>query len=107
VAKGWLRVAQRRVDESRSEPFRPFYPFDHAEPLREGEVAPVDIEILPSSTHFARGDILRLVVQGRWFWRRHPLFGTFPGTYEPSPPVALTLHMGGARDAHLLIPEVR
>jgi predicted acyl esterase len=105
VAKGWLRMAHRRVDEARSEPFRPFYPHDRAEPLAPGEVAPADIEILPSATHFARGDKLRLIIQGQWFWRRHPLLGTFPADYAASPPGTVILHVGADRDAHLLIPR--
>jgi putative CocE/NonD family hydrolase len=104
VAKGWLRLAHRRVDESRSEPHRPFHPSDRAEPLQPGEVAAVDIEILPSATFFARGDVLHLDVTGRWPWRRSMFFGMFPATYAPSPRAEIILHLGGERDAHLLVP---
>ena len=92
VAKGWLRVAHRQSDE-------------RAEPLMPGEIAPVEIEILPFATWFARGDTLRLVVQGRWFWPRNPFFGMFPGTYAPSPRGVVTLHLGDAYDAYLLVPR--
>ncbi len=105
VAKGWLRVAHRRADESRSELHRPFHPSDRAEPLGPNEIALVDIEILPSSTFFARGDQLCLEVRGRWPWRRSMFFGMFPGAYAPSPAARVTLHVGGARDAHLLVPR--
>jgi predicted acyl esterase len=105
VARGWLRIAHRRVDESRSEPHRPFHPSDRVEPLRQGEIAPVDIEILPSSTFFARGDVLRLDVMGRWPWKRSMLFGMFPGSYAPGPDAEVVLHIGGARDAYLLVPR--
>ena len=105
VAKGWLRVAHRRVDESRSEPHRPFHPNDHAEPLLPGDIAPLDIEILPSATFYARGDVLRLEVMGRWPWRRSMFFGMFPVTYAPSPRGEVILHLGGHRDAHLLVPR--
>jgi uncharacterized protein len=107
VAKGWQRIAHRRVDESRSEPHRPFHPCDRPEPLPPGEVAPVDVEILPSATCFEKGDVLRLVVRGRWFWKRNPLFGMFPAAYAPSPEVRVILHFGGHCDAHLLVPRVR
>ncbi|HEY5243439.1 MAG TPA: CocE/NonD family hydrolase C-terminal non-catalytic domain-containing protein [Polyangiaceae bacterium] len=105
VAKGWLRVAHRRVDESRSELHRPFHPSDRAEPLGRNEIAPVDIEILPSATFFARGDQLCLDVRGRWPWRRSMFFGMFPGSYAPSPSATVILHVGGAHDAHLLVPR--
>jgi predicted acyl esterase len=105
VARGWLRLAHRRLDESRGEPHRPYHSHDRAEPMCPGEVVPVDIEILPSATHFARGDALRVHVQGQWFWRRSMFFGMFPGTYAPSPLAKATLHFGEGRDSHLLVPQ--
>jgi predicted acyl esterase len=106
VARGWLRMAHRRVDESRSEPYRPFHPSDRDEPLQPHEVAPVDIEILPSATHFARGDALRLDIQGRWFWTRNMFFGMFPCDYAPSPNGQVIMHFGGVCDSHLLVPQM-
>lgn len=105
VAKGWLRLAHRRIDETRSEPQRPFHPCDRAEPVASGEIVPADIEILPSATFFRRGDTLRVDVQGRWFWKRSMLLGMFPGSYAPSPAATVVLHLGGAYDAHLLVPR--
>ena len=52
VTKGWLRVAHRRIGESRSEPYRPVYAFDHAEPLRAGEIAPVILHMGGPSDSF-------------------------------------------------------
>jgi putative CocE/NonD family hydrolase len=106
VAKGWLRMAHRRVDESRSEPWRPFLPCDRAEPMRPGQVAPVDIELLPSATYFAHGNVLRLDVRGRWFWRRNMFFGMFPATYAPSLKGQVILHFGDVCDSHLLVPQM-
>jgi predicted acyl esterase len=45
----------------------------------------MDIALLPSATFFRRGEQLRLVVQGRWFSIRNPLFGQFPAAYERGP----------------------
>jgi predicted acyl esterase len=105
VAKGWQRLAHRRVDEARGEPHRPYHPHDVPEPVRPGEIVPVDIEILPSATYFARGDTLRLHVQGQWLWRRSMFFGLFPFTYAPSPQGKVVLHFGGSHDSHLLVPR--
>jgi predicted acyl esterase len=105
VAKGWQRLAHRRVDESRGEPFRPYHPHDLAEPLRHGEIVPVEIEILSSATYFARGDALRLHIQGHWFWRRSMFFGMYPFTYAPSAGGKVVLHFGADRDSHLLVPR--
>jgi predicted acyl esterase len=107
VAKGSLRLAHRRTDESRGEPYRPYFPHDRVEAMRPGEVTPVDIEILPSATFFARGDALRLRVQGQWFWRRSAFLGMFPGTYAPSPKAKVVVHCGDRHDSHLLVPLCR
>jgi len=106
VARGWLRVAHRRIDQARSDDHRPFHPGDRAEPLGPGEIAPVDIEILPSATFFERGDLLRLDIQGRWFWRRSMFLGMFPCDYAPSPRARVVLHLGDTHDAHLLVPQI-
>jgi predicted acyl esterase len=106
VAKGCLGVAHRGIDQSRSEPFRPFHPCDRSEPLAPGQIVPIEIEILPSSTLFRRGEILRLDVQGHWFWKRNPFFGMFPGYFQASPPATVILHMGGSADSFLLVPRM-
>jgi len=106
VTKGWLKASHRRLDEGRSEPWRPVHPHDVSEPLAPRQVVPAEIELLPSSTRFRRGEVLRLDVQGRWFFPRDPFRGQFPAAYEPSPPGTAVLHCGGAYDAHLLAPVI-
>jgi hypothetical protein len=105
VSRGWLRLGLRRLDEQRSEPHRPVRSYDRVEPFLAGRVEPVDIELLPSATWFRAGEALRLDVQGRWFWRRNPLFGMFPGDYSSSTEGTVVLHVGGPHDAHLLVPR--
>jgi predicted acyl esterase len=106
VSRGWLRVAHLRIDETRSEPHRPFHPCDRPEPLVARQVVPVEIELLPSSTLFRRGELLRVDVQGHWFWKRNMLFGTFPGDYMASPAATVVLHLGGSADSYLLVPRI-
>jgi len=62
----------------------------------------VRVELLPSSTLFRRGDILRLELQGRYFFRRHPLLGQFPAGYQRSEPGVFSV-----KKAELSIPIVR
>ncbi|HUJ74430.1 MAG TPA: CocE/NonD family hydrolase, partial [bacterium] len=106
VTKGMLRLAHRRVEEKRSLPYLPFHPCDSPEPLAPGQVVPVEMELLPSSTFFRAGELLRLDIQGHWFWKRNPLLGMFPAAYQASRPAAVVLHMGGPADAYLLAPFV-
>jgi predicted acyl esterase len=55
VAMGWLRVSQRALDTERSTPAQPWLLHDKALPVERGDVIPVEIEILPSSTLFRGG----------------------------------------------------
>jgi putative CocE/NonD family hydrolase len=55
VAMGWLRVSERALDEERSTPWQPVLSHDAPQPLTPGEIVPVDIEIVPSSTPSAPG----------------------------------------------------
>ena len=64
VALGWLRASHRAIDPERSTMFQPFHPHDREDRLKEGETVQVEIEIWPSSTHFAPGETLRLIVKG-------------------------------------------
>ncbi len=61
---------------------------------------------MPSATLFRRGEVLRLDVQGHWFWKRNPFLGMFPGHFAASPPATVVLHMGGPADSYLLVPRV-
>ncbi|HVX23287.1 MAG TPA: CocE/NonD family hydrolase [Acidimicrobiales bacterium] len=106
VATGWQKASLRAVDPDRSTPAEPVHPFDRSEPLRPGLVVPVDVALGPSATLFRAGDQLRLVVAGRWLWPANPLTGQFPARYERPPAGRCTLHWGGHRPAHLLVPEV-
>ena len=77
---------------------------DDPQPLTPGEIVPVDVEILPSSTLFRAGESLELVVQGADLFE-HPALGhaysrdVNQGTH--------TIHTGGEYDSHLLVPTSR
>jgi predicted acyl esterase len=101
VSNRWLRVSHRALDLVRSRPFQPVLTHDKVEFIQPGEIVPVEIEILPSSTSFEAGESLRLVVSGSdiyshamWHHRERCNEGTH------------TLHLGGAYDARLLVPFV-
>ncbi len=104
VALGWLRVSHRELDPERSTDFQPW--LLHQEPmlLEPGETVPVEIEILPSSTSFERGECLRLVIQGTDIYQfdssapqdRHRTCNS--GVY--------LVHGGGIFDSHLVVPLI-
>ena len=101
AAHGWLRVSQRRLDAAKSTPQQPVLAHDGAQPIRPGDVVPVEIEILPSSTLFRAGERLRLVVQGHDAVRHAKMAHGYPVNKGRH-----SLHAGGAFDAHLLVPVI-
>ncbi|RHZ43424.1 uncharacterized protein CDV56_101946 [Aspergillus thermomutatus] len=61
---GWLRVSHRELDNAKTTIDRPFHTHERRLLLRPGEIVPVDIEILPTSTLFHEGEVLQLRIQG-------------------------------------------
>jgi predicted acyl esterase len=101
VAKGWLRVSHRALDSGRSRPGRPWHTHRTRQPVRAGEVTPVDIEILPSSTFFEAGSSLRLEILGRDA-ARYPAFNHGRRVNRGRH----TIHTGGACPSALQVPVV-
>ena len=85
ITTGWLKTSLRTLDEQNSRPFDPVPAFSHPQPLAPGQVVPVDIALGPSATFFKAGEMLRLIVAGRWLWPRNPLTGQFPAAYQRGP----------------------
>jgi predicted acyl esterase len=112
VAKGWLRVSHRALDEQRSTPFQPRLKHDRELRLAAGEIVPVEIEILPSSTLFRRGESLELTVQGGDIavTPKSPL-PTVHGRIDVRHADTRNrgdhvIHAGGRYDSHLLVPVI-
>ncbi|MEM8918014.1 MAG: CocE/NonD family hydrolase [Pseudomonadota bacterium] len=99
VAMGWLRVSQRRLDKNLSTAWQPVLQHGEAMPVSPGEVVPVEVEILPSSTLFRAGESLRLIVQGRDLFD-HPSLAHKYSVNQGNH----TIHSGGQYDSHLLVP---
>jgi predicted acyl esterase len=79
----------------------------HRQPLVPGQVVQADMALGPSATFFRAGETLRLVVAGRWLWRRSLLTGQFPAAYQKGPQGRCTVHWGPEHQARLLLPIVR
>jgi predicted acyl esterase len=65
LAKGWLKVSHRTLDAERSTNFRPKHTHLRADyaPLRDGEIVPVEVEIVPNTGLVRKGHRIRLDVQ--------------------------------------------
>jgi uncharacterized protein len=101
VSRGFCRVSRRELDPFRSREWQPVLTGTSEQKLRPKEIVPVDIELYPSSTWFAAGESLELIVAS--------------DEIIPSPPYRKdvscnrgvhVIHAGGQFDSYLLVPVV-
>ncbi len=105
VALGWLRVSHRELDMRRTTPYQPWLLHKRELKLKPGVPVPVDIEIWPSGTRFAKGEKLRLVVQGSDIYK-YAAWIRLAGHPQTRNAGQHVIHTGGKYDSHLLIPAV-
>ncbi len=65
VGLGWLRVSERKLDETLSKPYMPYHPHDEKQLLEPGKTYEADVEILPTSIVIPEGYRLALSVRGK------------------------------------------
>jgi uncharacterized protein len=101
VAKGWLRASHRELDPLLTRPGRPWHTHRTVQPVEVGEIVPLEIEVLVSSTLFEAGSSLRVDVLGQDA-ARYPAFRhrrtVNSGRHQ--------IFTGGCFDSHLLAPFV-
>ena len=101
VALGWLRLSQREMDEEKSAPWQPYLKHEHELKVKPGEIVPCEIEILPSSTLFRKGETMRLVVSGKY-----QVESTWFGYNLSVNEGRHSIYTGEKYDSYLLIPVV-
>ncbi|MGZ8154816.1 MAG: CocE/NonD family hydrolase [Burkholderiales bacterium] len=124
VAQGWLRASHRRLDPTLSTPWRPYHSHDKKEPLRPGEIVPLDIELWSTSVVVPAGYRLALTVRGRDYEYakstgarlsnfKNELRGCGPFLHDDprDRPKALfggrtTLHTGPQHPAYVMLPFI-
>ena len=99
---GKMRVSHRALDPDKSKAFQPIQSHLKEEKLAPGEIVPVDIEIVPTSRFWHKGQGLRIQVAGRyiregWF---EPLFWDTDNHGDH------IIHSGGQYDSWLQIPVI-
>jgi predicted acyl esterase len=102
VAKGWLRVSHRAQEQTLSRPGRPWHTHKSLDPVRPGDIVPIEIEVLPSSTAFEPGAGLQLDILGTDA-AAYPVFRHGRSVNRGMHRV----HTGGAFDSYLLAPFSR
>jgi len=101
VTRGFCRVSRRELDAEQSTEYQPVLTGTSYLPLDADQIVPVEIELYPSSTFFAAGEFLELIISSN--------------EIIPSPPYIKDvsfnrgihiLHCGSEHDSHLLIPMI-
>ena len=124
VAQGWLRASHRKLDPKLSTEYRPYHAHDQKQPLKPGEVVPLDVEIWPTSIVVPAGHRIALTVRGRDYeWQKttgaklsnfkNELLGCGPFLHDDprDRPASVfggkvTLHMGPQQQSYILLPVV-
>jgi len=124
VAQGWLRASHRKLDPRLSTDYRPYHTHDELQPLKPGEVVPLDIELWPTSIVVPAGHRIALSVRGRDYEYaestgarmahfKNELRGCGPFLHDDprDRPAAVfggktTLHTGPAQPAYILVPVI-
>jgi len=65
LIKGWLKVSHRKLDDKRSTPWQPKHTHLKADyaPLKDGELVPVEIELVPNVGMIRKGQRIRVDFQ--------------------------------------------
>ena len=102
---GWLRVSHRELDRELSHHNRPWLTHKRKLLLRPGQVVPVDVEIVATSTRFFRGESLRVTVQGTDIFRNDKVPQMM--LHEASVNKGRhCIHTGGVFDSYLVMPVI-
>jgi predicted acyl esterase len=72
LSHGWLRASHRKLDLSKSLPYRPYHSHDELQPLEPGKVYELDVEIWPTNIILPKGSQIALQIGGKDFERLLP-----------------------------------
>ncbi len=123
ITKGWLRASHRKLDRTKTLPYRPYHTHDEKLSLIPGEQVELDVEIWPTSVLIPAGYRFGVSVLGRDFsWSGD---GPWPQIYgidmrgdgifhhndRSDRPEAVyggrtTLYTGGESPSYLLLPVI-
>ncbi|KAF2008962.1 CocE/NonD family hydrolase [Aaosphaeria arxii CBS 175.79] len=106
IAMGWLRVSRRELDQDRSKPWQPYHSHRRdLEPLKPGQIVPVEIEILPTSCKLRRGETLHVDISGHDYHENgYSKMIPLPRHTETVNQGEHIIHFGGQYDSHLYLP---
>jgi len=101
VTRGWCKVSLRELDPDESTEWHPVQKLTSQQLLKSGEIVPVEIMLYPSSTFFATGESLQLIISGSEIIPSPPYKKSERGNRDKH-----VLHFGGEYDSYLLVPKI-
>ena len=72
VALGWLRASHRKLNPTKSLPYRPYHTHDEAQPLTPNQPVDLDVEIWPTSIVVPPGYKIGLTLRGKDYENEGP-----------------------------------
>ncbi|OAA59757.1 CocE/NonD hydrolase [Niveomyces insectorum RCEF 264] len=123
LAQGWLRASHRKLDASKTLPYRPYHSHDEIQPLAPGTTYELDVEIWPTHIILPAGYRLALHIGGKDFerpatpgeaqgaWKSRGS-GPFLHTHPLDRPADVyggtsTIYYGGKTPSFLLLPIIK
>jgi predicted acyl esterase len=125
VSQGWLRASHRKLDPELSKEYQPYHSHDEIQPLVEGEIYELDIEIWATSIVMPKNYRLALSIRGKdYAWPGGEVkglgnldavftgVGPFKHGNEKDRPEAIfngniTLYTGGKFQSYMLLPYIK
>lgn len=104
-ASGRLRLSMREEDPQKSTEERPYHCFTKAQPVRPGEIVPINIEFWPTALKYHAGEKIEVFITGNELLK-HPEFPGMPpiGTINQGNHIIYT---GGQYASYIQLPLVR
>ncbi|MDR0719439.1 MAG: CocE/NonD family hydrolase [Treponema sp.] len=103
-AWGFLRCSHRDLD-SRATDFQPIHTHTKREPMKPGEIFPVDVEFYPHSRVWHKGEYIQVLLAGRFI--KTEWFHDVAMNHDVDNGDGLhVIHTGGKYDSYLQIPVI-
>lgn len=123
LAHGWLRASHRKLDQTKSLPFRPYHTHDERQVLAPSQIVALDIEIWPTCIVVPAGYKIGLTIRGKDYIydgevatlsnMKNPMRGCGPFEHDDDtdrPPEIFggvtTLHFGSEFENFVLLPVI-